>query len=138
MATVDSQIESANKVIAKAISDYKQDRAFLSQIVLAQLRNLIEGIAVRIHTNAGTTEFDYNAIEASLIYVRTTGQLSQLRRFHDFIKISASHYTLEGDPSERLMLKYYEHLIRLRTLAKSRCGLDILANLEDFPVDLDP
>ena len=138
MASVDSQIESANKVIAKAISDYKQDRAFLSQIVLAQLRNLVEGIAVRIHTNAGTTEFDYDAIEASLIYVRTTGQLSQLRRFHDFIKISASHYTLEGDPSERLMLKYYEHLIRLRTLAMSRCGLDILANLEDFPVDLDP
>jgi len=138
MSSVDSQIQSANKVITKAISDYEQDRGFLSQIVLAQLRNLVEGIAVRIHTNAGTTEFDYDAIEAALAYVRATGQLSRLRRFHGFIKISASHYTLDGDPSERLMLKYYEHLLRLRTVVKSRCGLDILANLEDFPVDLDP
>jgi energy-coupling factor transporter ATP-binding protein EcfA2 len=138
MASVDSQIQSADRVITKAIGDYEQDRAFLSQIVLAQLRNLIEGIAVRIHTNDGTTEFDYRAIEAGLAYARSTGQLSQLRRFHGFITISASHYTFEGDPSERLMLKYYEHLLRLRSLAKSRCGLDILANLEDFPVDLDP
>ncbi|MDG7001013.1 MAG: AAA family ATPase [Nitrososphaerota archaeon] len=137
MVSVDSQIDSANEVITKAISDYKRDRAFLSRIALAQLRNLIEGIAVRIHTNAGTTEFDYDAIKASLAYVRTTGRLSQLRRFHDFVQISVSHYAPEGDPSERLMLKYYEHLIRLRTLAKSHCGLDILVNLEDFPVDLD-
>lgn len=138
MASVDSQIQSADKVITKAIGDYEQDRAFLSQIVLAQLRNLVEGVAVRVHTNAGTTEFGYSAIEAALVYVRATGQLNQLRRFHGFITISASHYTLDGDPSERLMLKYYEHLLRLRTLVKSRCGLDILANLEDFPVDLDP
>ena len=138
MASVDSQINNADKVIAKAIADYEQDRAFLSQIVLAQLRNLVEGIAVRIHTNSGMNEFDFDAIEAALIYVRAAGQLNQLRRFHDFIKISSSHYTLDGDPSERLMLKYYEHLLRLRTLVKNRCQLDILANLEDFPVDLDP
>jgi AAA domain/UvrD-like helicase C-terminal domain len=138
MASVDSQIQSADKVITKAIGDYEQDRAFLSQIVLAQLRNLVEGIAVRIHTSDGTTVYDYGAIEAALAYVRAKGQLNQLRRFHGFINISASHYSLDGDPSERLMLKYYEHLVRLRTLAKNSCGLDILSNLEDFPVDLDP
>lgn len=138
MALVDSQIQNADVVITKAIGDYENDRAFLSQIVLAQLRNLVEGVAVRIHTNDGTTEFDYGAIESGLAYIRATGQLSQLRRFHRFITISASHYTFDGDPSERLMLKYYEHLLRLRSLAKNRCGLDILANLEDFPVDLDP
>ena len=50
MASVDLQIKNADRVITKAIGDYEMDRAFLSQVVLAQLRNLIEGIAVRIHT----------------------------------------------------------------------------------------
>ncbi|MHB1521870.1 MAG: ATP-dependent DNA helicase [Ferrimicrobium sp.] len=138
MASVDSQIQSADQFITRAIREHKQDRAFLSQIVLSKLRDLVEGVAVRIHTNVGTTEFDYSAIQAALAYVRATGHLNQLRRFHDFLKISASHYTFDADPSERLMLKYYEHLLRLRTLLKSCCQLDILANLEEFPIDLDP
>jgi hypothetical protein len=33
-----------------------------------------------------------------------------LGKFHDLLKISTSHYTLDGDASERLMLKYYEYI----------------------------
>ena len=36
------------------------------------------------------------------------------------------------------MLKYYEYLYRIRSLLKNNCGVSVLANLEDFPVDLDP
>ena len=46
--------------------------------------------------------------------------------------------TLDGEASERLVLKYYEHLQRTRDFARDRCGLTILGNLESFPVDLDP
>ncbi len=137
MPSVDSQIQNADLVITRAIGNYDRDRAFLSQVVLAQLRNLVEGLAVRLHSNSGATEFDYDAIKDALAYVRSSGQLGQLRRFHDLLKISASHYTLDGDTSERLMLKYLESLLRLRRLAKDRCQLEILANLEDFPYDLD-
>jgi energy-coupling factor transporter ATP-binding protein EcfA2 len=45
---------------------------------------------------------------------------------------------MDGDGSERLMLKYYEYLLRLRILLKDSCGIDVLSNLESFPVDLDP
>lgn len=44
---------------------------------------------------------------------------------------------MDGDASERLMLKYYEYLQRIRTLLKNSCGIEVLANLESFPVDLD-
>ncbi|GCE37961.1 RecD-like DNA helicase YrrC [Rhodococcus wratislaviensis] len=36
------------------------------------------------------------------------------------------------------MLKYYDYLHRIRDLAGTQLGLNILSNLEDFPVDLDP
>lgn len=36
------------------------------------------------------------------------------------------------------MLKYYEYLYRIRSLLQDNCGVAVLANLEDFPVDLDP
>ncbi|MBD3647452.1 MAG: AAA family ATPase, partial [Pseudomonadales bacterium] len=48
------------------------------------------------------------------------------------------HYPLDGDASERLMLKYYEYLYRIRSLVQDIHGIVLLSNLEDFPVDLDP
>ena len=36
------------------------------------------------------------------------------------------------------MLKYYEYLLRIRTLLRDNFGISVLANLESFPVDLDP
>ena len=35
------------------------------------------------------------------------------------------------------MLKYYEWLIRIREYAKNSFNLDILKNLEDYPLDQD-
>ncbi len=54
------------------------------------------------------------------------------------LQVSVSHYTLDGDPSERLMLKYYEYLLRTREIAATQLGSTILHNLEDFPLNLDP
>jgi hypothetical protein len=70
--------------------------------------------------------------------VKAKGKLNFLARFHKLLQTSASHYTLDGDASERLMLKYYEYLLRIRTLLKDTCGIDVVTNLERFPVDLDP
>lgn len=45
---------------------------------------------------------------------------------------------LDDDPSERLMLKYYEYLLRTREIAQVHLCITILENLESFPLDLDP
>ncbi|TDC29738.1 ATP-dependent DNA helicase [Kribbella albertanoniae] len=138
MGTVDEQIISAAGAISSNIATLRHDRALLAQNILSQLRNLVEGLVVRLHVGIGDAEFQYASVGSAIAYVGANGRLNFLKRFHKLLQISASHYTMGGDPSERLMLKYYGYLHRARDLARTQLKLDILANLEDFPVDLDP
>lgn len=139
MSSVDSQIRSIGANISANIDLLARDRALLAQNLLSQLRNLVEAVAVRLHLGDGDAEFHYDLTKAALSWTGTQGkQINFLHRFHKLLQMSASHYTLEGDASERLMLKYYEYLLRTRTLLRHKCGIDILGNLEKFPVDLDP
>ncbi|MBD2326727.1 ATP-dependent RecD-like DNA helicase [Alkalinema sp. FACHB-956] len=138
MITVTKQIQSADKAICQNIESLAGKRALLSQNILAQLRNLVEGVAVRLHTNSPDAEFKYAAIEPGLTFVKSKAKFNFLGKFHTLIQKSASHYTMDGDASERLMLKYYEYLHRIRSLLQDHCGIAVLANLEDFPVNLDP
>lgn len=138
MATVSQQIRSADAAICQNIEALSDQRALLSQNVLSHLRNLVEGVVARIHSGADDAEFNYQAIEAALAHARSKGKINFLGRFHKLIQKSASHYSFDGDASERLMLKYYEYLYRVRKLLQDLYGLSVLANLESFPVDLDP
>jgi hypothetical protein len=138
MSTVEGHLRSIDGVICNNIASLSDNRALLSQNMLSQLRNLVEGVAVLSHTQDGSTEHDYAAIEAGLAFLKTQGKLSFLSRFYRLLQPSTSHYTFDGDGSERLMLKYYEYLHRVRDLLSRIFGLDVLHNLEDFPIDLDP
>ena len=138
MTTVGEQIQRANSAICKNTDSLADDRALLSQNVLAQLRNLVEGVVVRLHTGTSSAEFEYQAVAPALSFVRANARFSFLGRFHKLIQKIASYYTLDGDASERLMLKYYEYLLRTRRVLADDCETDVLANLESFPIDLDP
>lgn len=48
-----------------------------------------------------------------------------------------SHYTLDENGSERLMLKYYEYLLKIKIFLNDTYGLHVLDNIEDFPLDTD-
>ncbi|MFJ6408152.1 AAA family ATPase [Streptomyces hydrogenans] len=138
MASVEQQVKSADSVICQNLAKSTDDRGLLSQNVLGQLRNLVEGLAVWAHLNDRSTEFHYNQVGPALDFVRPIAKFRLLSRFHGLLQASVSHYTLDRDPSERLMLKYYEYLLRTRDLAKSLLGVEILQNIEQFPIDLDP
>lgn len=138
MITVSKQIQSADEAICRNIELLAEQRALLSQNILSQLRNLVEGVAVLLHTGSPDGEFSYPAIEPALDFIKSKGKLNFLGKFHKLIQPIASHYTMDGNASERLMLKYYEYLHRIRSLLQDSCGFSVLANLEDFPVDLDP
>ena len=138
MATVVQHIEAADAVICANIATLPSQRNLLSQNVLAQLRNLVEGVAVRLHAGSGDVEYDYDAIEAALSWVKANGRLNFVTKFHSLLKPSVSHYTFDGDTSERLMLRYYEYMLRLRTLLSNEAGVAVLGNLELFPLDQDP
>ncbi|GIN41170.1 hypothetical protein J19TS1_41190 [Heyndrickxia oleronia] len=51
------------------------------------------------------------------------------------MQIVASHYTLDEENSERLMLKYYEYLLKIKNLLHDRSSLDVLDNLDKFPLN---
>ena len=138
MITVTKQIQSADNAICQNIELLADQRALLSQNVLSQLRNLVEGVAVLLHANSPAAEFNYKQIEPGLDFVKKQAKFNFLGKFHKLIQQSASHYTMDGDASERLMLKYYEYLHRIRNLLQEHCGVAVLANLEAFPIDLDP
>jgi hypothetical protein len=138
MATVSKQIQSADQAICQNIEYLADQRALLSQNVLSQTRNLVEGVAVLLHEKSGDAEFNRAAVEPGLAFVKSRARFNFLGKFHKLIQKSASHYTHDGDASERLMLKYYEYLHRIRSLLQSQCGIEVLTNLEKFPIDLDP
>lgn len=138
MTTVSQQIQSADDAICRNIELLADQRALLAQNILAQLRNLVEGVAVRLHTGSPDAAFAYDAVEPAFAFVKSKARFNFLGRFHKLLQKSASHYTLDGDASERLMLKYYEYLHRIRSLLTGECGVAVLRNLEAFPVDLDP
>ncbi|AKU18226.1 ATP-dependent DNA helicase [Luteipulveratus mongoliensis] len=138
MATVAEHIAATDSAICTNIGTLTSQRDLLSQNVLSQLRNLVEGAAVRLHTRSGDTEHDYAAIEAALTWTKANGRLNFVTKFHALLQPSVSHYTFDGDTSERLMLRYYEYMLRLRTLLHDRAGVAILSNLEAFPLDQDP
>jgi energy-coupling factor transporter ATP-binding protein EcfA2 len=138
VTTVGEHIRSIDEAICQNIASLTYQRGLLSQNLLAQLRNLVEGVAVRLQLGTSDAEYDYPAIGLGMAFVKSRGQYSFLSKFHKMLEASASHYTMDGDGSERLMLKYYEYLLRLRILLKDSCGIDVLSNLESFPVDLDP
>lgn len=138
MASIGQQVHNADSVICQNIANPVGDRGLLSQNVLQQLRNLVEGLIVWAHINDPTVAFHYDQVGPALDVVKATARYRLLGRFHRLLQASVSHYTLDGDPSERLMLKYYEYLLRTRELAKNEFGIEILTNLERFPIDRDP
>jgi hypothetical protein len=139
MATIEQQVKAASDVIVHNIDASNGDRGLLSQNLLGQLRNLVEGLIVWAHLADKTAQFDYSGtIGPATDFVKATAKFRLFSRFHGLLQASTSHYTLDQDPSERLMLKYYEYLIRARDLAKVEFGITILQNLAKFPLNNDP
>jgi len=124
--------------MSRNIAAYDGDRELLAQNILAQARNLVEGMLVRNHKGTGADIFSYFDVEPAKDFARPNGKVNFLVQFHKDLLRTTSHFTWDGDGSERLILKYYAFLLRIRDLAASQFGLTILANLEDFPLHVDP
>lgn len=127
--------ENICKNIASITDD---DRGFKSQNILNNLRHLVEAVDQRIYSEkASITLNKYDDIERAVAYVASRGELKFLNRFHYFLQAAVSHFIPNEDGATRLMLKYYEWLLRIREYVKNSFDLDILQNLEDYPLDQD-
>jgi DNA replication protein DnaC len=139
---IDRQILVINKTICNSIEEIDPlRRGFLSQLILSQLRNFVEHIMLKIYAVEKLKGQDisdqWDNICKAVEFVKSKGNLKFLRQFHGFLQISASHYTLEEEGSERLLLKYYEYLLRAKSFLKSEYSLNVLENIDKFPLNTD-
>ena len=138
MNKIDIDILNIDSVISKNIDKFNvADRGLLSQNILSQLRNFVEDIFLKIYSNGQDIKNNFENIRKAEAYVKTRGNIGFLSKFHKLLQISSSHYTLDEDRSERLMLKYYEYLIRIKKYLKSTYDLDTLSNINKFPINND-
>lgn len=141
MDIIDKRIYSCNEAICKNIESLQDnERGLLSQNILSQLRNFLECIFVKIYVASSNplVENEYQNIKNAIKFINTLqGKYRFLNQFHKLLQISVSHYTLDPDSSERLMLKYYEYLLRIRTFMKDNYGIELLENLHKFPLNTD-
>ena len=104
MPNIDDRIRNIDNVICRHIASAGfSPRGAVSQDILAQLRNFIEHIMLKFYANGGDIENTYPNICAAIEFVQTRGDLKVLYKFHNYLQIVASHYTLDEENSERLM-----------------------------------
>ena len=130
---IDKAILDTSGVICDNIARFgATERGLLSQNILGHIRNFVEYVAIKAFSNgADVNPNDYNLNVAALKDMQRHGNLRFLYRFHELLQKSVSHYTVDKDGSERLMLKYYEHLFKTKLYLKQAYNLDVLENIED-------
>ena len=137
---IDKEIETLNNSICRHIENIsRDDRGSVAQDVLSDLRHFTEHIMLKIYSTSinSNLEVEYTNICKGIKYVESQGNLKFLKKFHDLLQIVISHYKPTEEDSERLMLKYYEYLFKIREYLKVNYNMEVLCNLENFPLDID-
>ncbi|MFP3153320.1 AAA family ATPase [Lachnospiraceae bacterium ZAX-1] len=135
---IDEAILESNKIICRQISRLGEStRGEVSQEVLESLRHFVEHILLKVYANGADIEDTQENIKAAVKQAKSNPRLKHLSRFHRFLQVSVSHRALKEQNAERLMLKYYEYLLRIRIFLHDEYSLDVLDNLEQFPREID-
>ena len=135
---VDKRIETiCNKIDDNIKAHTNSNIELLSQNIIGELRHLAEHVALKIDSNGSDIDVGYEDIQQAIINLKKKGQLKWLRRFHDWTQASVSHYSPDGENAYRLMLKYYEVLIRIKAYLLDNHGLEVLNNIDQFPIKQD-
>ena len=139
LSKIDLELYNLDDAICRHIDNISRDsRGVVSQDVLSDLRHYVEHIMFKIYDDGRNLEVTYDNIQNAIGYIFSTGKYKLLRDFHKILQIVVSHYKPTEENSERLMLKYYEYLFRIRTIMNKDYSLNLLHNLEKFPLNMDP
>ncbi|MDM7540010.1 ATP-dependent DNA helicase [Leuconostoc mesenteroides] len=137
---ITQKLMTGNDTIERHINNVEiSGRDITSQDVLLSLRSFIQAIMVRLYAENHDITQDYGSTYDEM--KKATSEIKYrvpfLGKFFDFVQTSASHYILDPNNAERVMLKYLEYLIRTKTLVQERFNIQILRNLDKFPVNTD-
>ncbi len=138
MLKIDEAILESNNIICRQISRLGEStRGEVSQEVLESLRHFVEHILLKVYADGEDIEDTQENVKAAVKHAKSNSNLKHLSRFHHFLQVSVSHRALKEQNAERLMLKYYEYLLQIRNFLHDSYSLDVLANLEQFPLETD-
>ncbi len=135
---IDEYIKNIDEAICENLDNPENtSRGRLSRAILSLLRHFVEHIFMKLKDPDADLISDYMPIKEGIAYIESHPQFRWLRHFHDCLQESVSHYVPNKDESERLMLKYYEYLLKIKRLLNDSFNLQVLRNIERFPVNQD-
>lgn len=143
MKRIDRSIKDINNNICKNIDRIRDDRGHLSQNILSKLRTFVEHIAMKYYFESTNSDLSkvpeafYDDIKNGIKFMNRNPKLDFLKNFHPLLQKSVSHYITNEENSERLMLKYYEYLLKIKKNVQVDFKLSILENINMFPINLD-
>lgn len=134
----EKEILYISRVIDKNIYYYKilNDKGFLSENILSQLRNLVEDVAILINNKINNLNLDshYKNVSESFDAIKGIKKYKFLDVFHNYLQGTASHYTPSEDGAERLVRYYYRYLCLIKKLLKDEFDIDVINNIDLFPI----
>ena len=138
MPTIDDSIRRIDNVICRHLDNIDgSSRGAISQDILEQLTKFTNYIMLKFYANGKDIAITEENVIKATEYAQVNSELNTLYKFHNFLQVVTIQFTLDEDGSERLMLKYYQYLLEAKNLLYKYYGIQILHNLEKFPLHLD-
>lgn len=138
MPTIDESIKKIDSVICRHLDEIENNsRGAISQDILEQLTKFVNHILLKFYANGKEIPITAENIAKATEYAQINSDLYTLYKFHNYLEVVTTQYTLDEDGSERLMLKYYQYLLEAKNLIRHYYGIDVLHNIDKFPLHLD-
>ncbi len=138
MPTIDDSIRKIDNVICRHLDNIEDSsRGAISQDILEQLMKLVNHIMLKFYANGRDIAISEENIAKAVEFSQINSELLTLYKFRNYLQIVTTQYTLDEDGSERLMLKYYQYLLEAKNLLNHYYDIEVLHNIEKFPLHLD-
>lgn len=117
----------------------ENERVKMSESLLDGLRHFAEAAMCFIREVSNPKEYvkRYDEIQNSIKFCKQNSKLKFISSFHDGLNGSVGHQDFFGEYAERLFLKYYRALIRIKDIFEKDYNFAILGDLTKYPIDLD-
>ncbi len=132
MLKIDDDIINTNVMMCKTIDAF-DDPDVLSYNLLNTLRNLVEEVCIKEYGASIDEDFGATAPQdirrAAIRFAGSKAKTMFIYKFHSCLQKSVSHTDHDEESAQRLMLKYYDYLMQLKSYLMDNYQIDILSNL---------
>ena len=138
MPTIDESIKKIDSVICRHLDEIENNsRGAISQDILEQLIKFVNHIMLKFYAKGKDIPITAENIAKATEFAQINSDLYTLYKFRNYLEVVTTQYTLDENGSERLMLKYYQYLLEAKNLIRHYYGIEVLHNIDKFPLHLD-